>query len=70
MGDPKQAVNVANLLASDSKVVGVVGHFNCGCSIPALRSTTTSKLAMVSVSSNPALTTQGLPNVEPRDHQG
>ena len=64
MGDPKQAVNVANLLASDSKVAGVVGHFNSGCSIPASPVYNESKLAMVSVSSNPALTAQGLPNVD------
>jgi branched-chain amino acid transport system substrate-binding protein len=64
MGDPKQAVNVANLLASDSKVSGVVGHFNSGCSIPASPVYNESKLAMVSVSSNPALTAQGLPNVD------
>ncbi len=63
MGDPKQAVNVANLLASDKGVVGVVGHFNSGCSIPASPVYNTSKIAMVSVSSNPALTAQGLPNV-------
>jgi branched-chain amino acid transport system substrate-binding protein len=64
MGDPKQAVNVANLLASDLKVVGVVGHFNSGCSIPASPVYNGVKLAMVSVSSNPALTAQGLPNVD------
>ena len=64
MGDPKQAVNVANLLASDLKVVGVVGHFNSGCSIPASPVYNEAKLAMVSVSSNPALTAQGLPNVD------
>ena len=63
MGDPKQAVNVANLLASDSKVAGVVGHFNSGCSIPAAPVYNDSKLVMVSVSSNPALTALGLPNV-------
>jgi branched-chain amino acid transport system substrate-binding protein len=64
MGDPKQAVNVANLLASDSKVAGVVGHFNSGCSIPAAPVYNNSNLAMVSVSSNPALTAMGLPNVD------
>ena len=63
MGDPKQAVNVANLLASDQKVAGVVGHFNSGCSIPASPVYNNVNLAMVSVSSNPALTAQGLPNV-------
>jgi branched-chain amino acid transport system substrate-binding protein len=64
MGDPKQAVNVANLLASDRRVVGVVGHFNSGCSIPASPVYNNSSLVMVSVSSNPALTAQGLPNVD------
>ena len=64
MGDPKQAVNVANLLASDTGVVGVVGHFNSGCSIPAAPVYNRVKLAMVSVSSNPALTALGLPNVD------
>ncbi len=63
MGDPKQAVNVANLLASDIGVAGIVGHFNSGCSIPASPVYNNVKLAMVTVSSNPALTAQGLPNV-------
>jgi branched-chain amino acid transport system substrate-binding protein len=64
MGDPKQAVNVANLLASDMGVMGVVGHFNSGCSIPAAPVYNRVKLAMVSVSSNSALTSLGLPNVD------
>ncbi len=58
-GDPKQAVNVANLLAGDTDVVGVVGHFNSGCSIPASPVYDRAGLAMVSVSSNPQLTAQG-----------
>ena len=64
MGDPKQAVNVANLLVSDKGVSGVVGHFNSGCSIPASPVYNGASIAMVSVSSNPALTAQGLPNVD------
>jgi branched-chain amino acid transport system substrate-binding protein len=64
MGDPKQAVNVANFLAGDSGVAGVVGHFNSGCSIPASPVYNGVNLAMVSVSSNPALTAQGLANVD------
>jgi branched-chain amino acid transport system substrate-binding protein len=64
MGDPKQAVNVANFLAGDTGVAGVVGHFNSGCSIPASPVYNNVKLAMVTVSSNPALTAQGLPNVD------
>ncbi len=58
-GDPKQAVNVANLLVSDPGVVGVVGHFNSGCSIPASPVYQEAGMAMVSVSSNPAMTAQG-----------
>jgi len=63
-GDPKQAVNVANILAGDTKVIGVVGHFNSGCSIPAAPVYNNVNLAMVTVSSNPALTANGLPNVD------
>ncbi|MGV8084398.1 MAG: branched-chain amino acid ABC transporter substrate-binding protein [Coriobacteriia bacterium] len=63
MGDPKQAVNVANLIVGQTGVVGVVGHFNSGCSIPAAPVYNKSHLVMVSVSSNPALTANGLPNV-------
>jgi branched-chain amino acid transport system substrate-binding protein len=33
--DPREAVSVANRIVSDPSVVGVVGHFNSGCSIPA-----------------------------------
>ncbi len=62
-GDPKQAVNVANQLAGDTGVMGVVGHFNSGCSIPAAPVYEESSLAMVSVSSNPQLTATGLANV-------
>jgi branched-chain amino acid transport system substrate-binding protein len=58
-GDPKQAVNVANLLAADPEVVGIIGHFNSGCSIPASPVYDKAGLAMVSVSSNPQLTAQG-----------
>lgn len=58
-GDPKQAVNVANLLASDMGVVGVIGHFNSGCSIPASSVYQDAGMAMVSVSSNPQMTAQG-----------
>jgi branched-chain amino acid transport system substrate-binding protein len=58
-GDPKQAVNVANALIGDKSVLGVVGHFNSGCSIPASRVYNGADVAMVSVSSNPQLTAQG-----------
>ncbi len=62
-GDPKQAVNVADALAGDPAVAAVVGHFNSGCSIPAAPVYNQKDVAMVSVSSNPSLTAQGLPNV-------
>jgi branched-chain amino acid transport system substrate-binding protein len=63
-GDPKQAVNVASSLAADREVVAVVGHFNSGCSIPAAPVYKNSKMAMVTVSSNPQLTAVGFPNVD------
>ncbi len=62
-GDPKQAVSVANLIIGDKDVVGVVGHFNSGCSIPAAPVYNSVNMAMVSVSSNPQLTAMGLKNV-------
>ena len=58
-GDPKQAVNVANLLAGDSDVIGVIGHFNSGCTIPASPVYEEAGMAMVTVSSNPQITAQG-----------
>ncbi len=57
--DPKQAVNVANLLAGDTDVLGVIGHFNSGCSIPASPIYQEAGMAMITVSTNPQLTTQG-----------
>lgn len=62
-GDPKQAVNVANVLIADANVIAVAGHFNSGCSIPAAPVYAEAGMAMVSVSSNPALTATGLANV-------
>lgn len=58
-GDPKQAVNVANILVGDTDVVGVIGHFNSGCSIPASVVYDKAGLAMITVSSNPELTAKG-----------
>lgn len=58
-GDPKQAVNAANALSADKAVVGVVGHFNSGCTIPASPIYEDAKMTMVTVSSNPVITTQG-----------
>jgi branched-chain amino acid transport system substrate-binding protein len=63
-GDPKQAVNAANAIVADTAVIGVVGHFNSGCSIPAAPVYDAANIAMVTVSSNPALTAVGLKNVD------
>ncbi len=59
--DPKEAVNVANRIASDPEIVAVIGHFNSGCSIPASRIYGQAGIPMLSpASSNPELTTQQL----------
>ncbi len=58
--DPKQAVNVANLLAGDTDVLGIIGHFNSGCTIPASPVYEDAGMAMVTVSSNPQITSQGM----------
>lgn len=58
-GDPKQAVNVANSLVGDQSVVAVVGHFNSGCTIPASPVYERAEMAMVTVSTNPQITSQG-----------
>jgi branched-chain amino acid transport system substrate-binding protein len=59
--DPKEAVNVANRIAADNNIIGVVGHFNSGCSIPASRVYAEANLPMLTpASSNPELTNQQL----------
>ncbi|MBI4800937.1 MAG: branched-chain amino acid ABC transporter substrate-binding protein [Elusimicrobia bacterium] len=59
--DPKEAVNVANLIVSDSRVIAVVGHYNSGCSIPASQVYSRVGLPMISpASTNPKLTQQQL----------
>lgn len=59
--DPKEAVSIANRIVSDPAVIGVIGHFNSGCSIPASRIYAQSGLPMISpASSNPELTNQQL----------
>jgi branched-chain amino acid transport system substrate-binding protein len=64
MGDPKTAVTVANTLVSDRNLVGVVGHYNSGCSIPASAVYSEAGVVMISPgSTNPDLTKQGLASV-------
>lgn len=61
--DPKQAVSVANKFINDG-AVGVVGHFNSSCSIPASGVYVDAGLVMVTpASTNPQLTDQGLNGV-------
>jgi branched-chain amino acid transport system substrate-binding protein len=62
--DPKEAVNAANRIVSDHRILGVIGHLNSGCSIPASQIYAKHNLAMISpASTNPKLTLQGLKNV-------
>jgi branched-chain amino acid transport system substrate-binding protein len=57
--DPKEAVNVANLIISDPNVVAVVGHYNSGCAIPAAKVYARAPVAMVSpAATNPEVTEQ------------
>jgi branched-chain amino acid transport system substrate-binding protein len=57
--DPKEAVNVANLIVSDPRVVAVVGHYNSGCAIPAAKVYARAPVAMVSpAATNPEVTAQ------------
>jgi branched-chain amino acid transport system substrate-binding protein len=59
--DPKEAVNVANRIASNPDVVGVIGHFNSGCTIPASQVYAQAGIPMISpAASNPKLTQQQL----------
>lgn len=62
--DPKVGVNVANLFASDPKLVGVVGHVNSGVSIPASKIYNQNNIVEITpISTNPALTEQGYDNI-------
>lgn len=59
--DPKEAVNVANLIVSDPSVLAVVGHYNSGCSIPAAKIYARAGIPMITpASTNPEVTAQQL----------
>ncbi len=59
-----EAVNVAEKIASDPTIIGVVGHLNSGCSIPASSVYNRRNLPMITpASTNPKLTLQGFKNV-------
>ena len=57
--DPKQAVSVANKMVNEG-VVGVIGHFNSNCSIPASDVYNRAGIPMITPgSTNPQLTDKG-----------
>jgi len=57
--DPKEAVSVANKLVNEG-VVGVIGHFNSSCTIPASTIYNEAKVIQITpASTNPAYTKQG-----------
>ena len=59
--DPKEAVNVANLIISDPRIIAVVGHYNSGCAIPAAKVYARAPVAMISpAATNPEVTAQQL----------
>ncbi|MFM0222563.1 branched-chain amino acid ABC transporter substrate-binding protein [Paraburkholderia dipogonis] len=61
--DPRVAIQVAQKLVDDG-VVGVIGHYNSGCSIPASTVYHQANVAMITPgSTNPQLTKQGFKNV-------
>ncbi len=59
-GDPKSGVTVANEFASNPDIVGVVGHFNSGVSLPAGAVYNESRIVQITPSStNTGLSQQG-----------
>jgi branched-chain amino acid transport system substrate-binding protein len=61
--DPRIAIQVAQKLVDDG-VVGVIGHYNSGCSIPASAVYHAANVVMITPgSTNPVLTQQGFANV-------
>ncbi|MEW6214695.1 MAG: branched-chain amino acid ABC transporter substrate-binding protein [Nitrospirota bacterium] len=61
--DPKQAVAVANKMVNEG-VIGVIGHFNSSCSIPASDVYNRAGIPMVTpASTNPKLTEKGYSGV-------
>ncbi|NJD54827.1 MAG: branched-chain amino acid ABC transporter substrate-binding protein [Nitrospirae bacterium] len=61
--DPKQAVSVANKIVNEG-AVGIIGHFNSSCSIPASDIYARGNIPMISPgSTNPQFTEKGYKNV-------
>lgn len=67
--DPKEAVSVAQKLVADKNVVGVIGHLNSGCCIPASEIYKQAGMAMITPSAtNPEVTSRQLsPNWGPKN---
>ncbi len=61
--DPKEAISVAHKMVNEG-VIGVIGHFNSSCSIPASFVYHDASIPQISpASTNPQLTSQGFKNV-------
>ena len=61
--DPKQAVSIANKLVNQ-KVIGIIGHFNSSCSIPASDIYDRAGIPMITpASTNPQFTDRGYAGV-------
>jgi branched-chain amino acid transport system substrate-binding protein len=61
--DPKQAVSIANKLVNEG-IVGLIGHFNSSCSIPASLTYEEGGVPMITpATTNPEYTERGLWNV-------
>ncbi|MBI5629476.1 MAG: branched-chain amino acid ABC transporter substrate-binding protein [Elusimicrobia bacterium] len=59
--DPKEAVNVANLIISDPRIVAVIGHYNSSCAIPAAKVYARAPIPFVTpAATNPDVTRQQL----------
>ncbi len=57
--DPKEAVNVANLIVSDTRIAVVIGHYNSSCAIPAAKVYARVGIPMISpAATNPEVTRQ------------
>src|SRR5208283_1072664 len=60
----EEAVAIANEFVVDPYLVGVIGHLNSGCSIPASKVYHNAKILEVTpCSTNPELTLQGFPEI-------
>lgn len=57
--DPREAVNVANLIISDPRIVAVIGPYNSGCAIEAAKVYAAAPVAMITpAATNPEVTLQ------------